>query len=110
MNFSIRILNTLTLCFLVLVSFSQDKTSLKKPMTWKDIPNWKSINTNSMQLSNDGSWYAYSMGAVEGDADLFIHKMDSISIKKSYPIGGAGSNFKFSENSQWLAFMKYPNF
>ncbi|WP_373496301.1 hypothetical protein [Aquiflexum sp.] len=45
-----------------------------KPISWKDIPQWRSINTSSTKLSADGNWLVFAMLPVEGDGEIFIQK------------------------------------
>lgn len=93
---------------LVFNSYAQE-VKAPKPMDWKDIPSWKSIATNSVNMSPDGKWMAYAMLQVEGDGELIIKKIDDPKYKKTYKIGS--SNFvsmAFSEDSKWIAFKEYP--
>jgi dipeptidyl aminopeptidase/acylaminoacyl peptidase len=89
-------------------AFGQDKPALK-PISWKDIPSWKSISTFSVQMSADGTWMAYGMLPVEGDGDLIVQKAAEPESKKTYQIGSTNfPSFAFSENSKWIAFKEYP--
>lgn len=93
---------------LIFNSYAQEEKA-PKPMDWKDIPSWKSISTNSVNISPDGKWMAYAMLQVEGDGELIIKKTDDPSYKKTYKVGS--SNFvsmAFSQDSKWIAFKEYP--
>ncbi len=80
-----------------------------KPITWQEIPEWKSINTNSTKLSADGKWLVYAMMPVEGDSEVFIQKAAEPESKKSFFIGSTTfPSISFSEDSRWLAFKEYP--
>jgi dipeptidyl aminopeptidase/acylaminoacyl peptidase len=90
------------------VAFGQEKPELE-PIRWKDIPNWKSIPSFSVQLSPDGVWMAYGMLPVEGDGDLIVQKAEEPGSKKNYPIGSTNfPSFSFAENSKWIAFKEFP--
>jgi hypothetical protein len=90
------------------VAFAQDQPALK-PISWKDIPSWKSISTFSVQMSPDGTWMAYGMLPVEGDGELILQKSAEPGSRKNYPIGSTNfPSFAFAENSKWIAFKEYP--
>lgn len=52
----------------------------QKPITWKDVPGWKSLTGNGAVLSPDGKWVAYGIAPVEGDGELFLQKNGRYSI------------------------------
>lgn len=89
-------------------AFGQEKPELK-PISWKDIPSWKSISTFSVQMSPDGTWMAYGLLPVEGDGELIVQKAAEPDDKKNYPIGATNfPSFSFAENSKWIAFKEAP--
>ena len=89
-------------------AFGQDQPELK-PISWKDVPSWKSISTFSVQMSPDGIWMAYGMLPVEGDGELILQKAAEPDSRKSFPIGSTNfPSFAFAENSKWIAFKEYP--
>ena len=98
---------------LMLVSFlpalyAQEKKTTPKPIQWKQVGSWKSIQPFSVELSPDGKWMAYAILTVEGDGELIIQKLRD-TVKRSYPIGGSPSfSFEFSDDSKWIAFKEFP--
>ncbi|KEO72208.1 S9 family peptidase [Anditalea andensis] len=93
---------------LMVPAFAQEPIA-PVPMNWKDVPSWKSISGNSVELSPDGKWMAYGMVPVEGDGELIIQQTADPSIKKRYPIGSSSSpSLSFSEDGRWIAFKEYP--
>ncbi len=79
-----------------------------KPLTWKDVPGWKSLAPNGAFMSPDGQWIAYGIVPVDGDGELFLQKTGDTGMQK-FPIGG--SNFismAFSEDGKWFAFKETP--
>jgi hypothetical protein len=80
-----------------------------RPITWQDIPNWRSISQNSFQMSSNGKWMVYAMMPVEGDGEVIVQKNEDPQTKKSFPIGSTTfPSISFSENGRWLAFKQYP--
>jgi dienelactone hydrolase len=100
------------LVFLIFASQSVLGQSAKepaKPISWQEIPNWRSINNSSVKLSDNGKWMVYAMMPVEGDSEISIQKAAEPESKKSFFIGS--TNFpsnSFSEDSRWFAFKEYP--
>ncbi|RYG30310.1 MAG: hypothetical protein EOO01_36905 [Chitinophagaceae bacterium] len=86
-----------------------DSSKKPRPMGWKDISSWRSINTFSVTLSPDGNWVAYPLTTREGDGELIVRKVNDTILKK-YPIGGTSAGFSFSEDGKWLAFKESPKF
>ncbi|PRY85720.1 S9 family peptidase [Mongoliibacter ruber] len=81
----------------------------QKPMSWKDVPSWKSISQGSVQFSKDGKWMAYGMVLVEGDGEVIIQKVNDPESKKSFPIGSSSNpSISFSDDGRWVAFKEYP--
>jgi dipeptidyl aminopeptidase/acylaminoacyl peptidase len=82
---------------------------IPKPISWKDVPSWKSIPSNSVQLSPNGQWLVYVLAPVEGDSQLILQKSDSPDSKKTFAIGASTAPMMaFSEDSKWLVFKEYP--
>jgi dipeptidyl aminopeptidase/acylaminoacyl peptidase len=96
------------LCLITSFAIAQEK----KPMTWKDIPTWKYMQSNSFKVSPDGQWIAYGIVALEADGEIILKKIsDPDSLKKSFPIGSTNfPSIEFSEDSKWIAFKEYPKF
>jgi dipeptidyl aminopeptidase/acylaminoacyl peptidase len=99
-----RLVVVVVLFLLVQAGYTQ-----QKPITWKDVPSWKSIPPSSVTLSPDGQWVAYTMQPVDGDGEVVLQKVRSAE-KKTYPIGNTGGTpaMVFSEDGKWLAFKEYP--
>lgn len=99
----------LTLCILF-ISVSISIAQEKKPITWKDIPTWKYMQTRSFTVSPDGQWIAYGMVAVEDNGEVIIRKVsEPDSLKLSFPVGSTSfPSIQFSEDSKWIAFKEYP--
>src|SRR5579872_1795977 len=82
-----------------------DSTGPRKPdpMTWKDIPAWKYINPQKVELSPDGKWLAWPLLTTEGDGELVIRNTND-TVTRKYPIGGDNQpGFEFSDDGQWIA-------
>lgn len=94
--------------FCLFVQFAYPQNTAK-PISWKDVPSWKSIPPASVTLSPDGLWVAYAMQPVDGDAEIILQKVRSAE-KKSYPIGNTSGtpSMSFSEDGKWFAFKEYP--
>lgn len=82
-----------------------------RPVSWKDVPDWKHIPAGSATLSKDGQWFAYWYSPNQGNSELILQSTTD-DTRKSFPIGetsGMGSNaIAFSEDSKHLAFIVYP--
>ncbi|MFC0261650.1 alpha/beta hydrolase family protein [Fontibacter flavus] len=99
----------LILGLFIFQGYAQQDPIDPKPISWQDIPAWKSISTPSFQLSADGKWMAYAIMPVEGDGEIVIQKSDDPGNKKTYPIGSTTfPSISFSENGRWIAFKEYP--
>ncbi len=91
------------------IGLGQEVSQEIKPITWQDIPNWRSISQNSFQMSSNGKWMVYAMIPVEGDGEVIVQKTEDSQTKKSFPIGSTTfPSIAFSENGRWLAFKQYP--
>ncbi len=86
--------------------FAQNDSSLNRaprPMSWKDVPNWKYISPQHVELSPDGKWLASALQTTEGDGELIL-KSTKDTVTRKYPIGGDNQpSFQFSEDGQWIA-------
>ncbi len=89
-----------------------DSTKPKAPraMTWKDVPAWKYISPQKVELSPDGKWLAWPLLTTEGEGELIIKNTKDTATRK-YPIGGDNQpGFEFSEDGQWIAIRQSPSF
>jgi hypothetical protein len=89
-----------------------DTAAPAKPraMNWKDIPSWKYINPQKVELSPDGKWLAYPMLTTEGEGELIL-KNTKDTVTRKYPVGGDNqANFTFSEDGQWVAIRQSSSF
>ena len=81
-----------------------------RPMSWKDIPSWKYINPQKVELSPDGKWLAYPMLTTEGEGELIL-KSTKDTVTRKFAIGGNNQpNFGFSEDGQWIAIKQSSSF
>ncbi len=91
-------------CIIQVSLFAQEA----KPLTWKDVPGFKSLAANGVEMSPDGKWVAYGIVPVDGDGELYLQKVGDTILKK-YPAGGSSfMNMTFSEDGKWLAFKEAP--
>ena len=60
--------------------------SQSKPIGWKDVPGWRSINNFQVTLSPDGKWAAYPIAAAEADGELVVKKLND-TVERRFPIG-----------------------
>ena len=101
------------LLFLALAcaTFSQAQAQDTRPISWKDVPTWKSMPNSGYKLSSDGQWMAYVLTGIETDGELILQKVADPASKKTFPLGAATfASFEFSDNSQWIAFKEFPKF
>ncbi|MBU0695878.1 MAG: prolyl oligopeptidase family serine peptidase [Bacteroidetes bacterium] len=75
----------------------------KKPLDHSVYDNWQSIT--SEKVSNSGEWVAYSVNPQAGDANLFIKNLKDKAPTFTYP---RSTNFNFSEDNQFIAFIIKP--
>ncbi|HEX3933368.1 MAG TPA: hypothetical protein VHW43_01735, partial [Puia sp.] len=81
-----------------------------RAMSWKDVPTWKYINPQKVELSPDGKWLAYPMLTTEGEGELIL-KGTKDTLTRKYPIGGDNQvSFAFSEDGQWIAIKQSSSF
>ncbi len=84
--------------------------SQSKPISWKDVPGWRSINNFQVTISPDGQWAAYPITAAEADAELVVKKLND-TVERRFPIGYSSfPQFSFSEDGKWLVFKESPKF
>ena len=84
----------------------QEPVDHPRPIELQDILNWKNIQAT--ELSNDGKWFAYSLGVNEGDTEVIIR--ETLGSKEfKFPGGKTPGPIKFSNDSRWLAFAITPN-
>ncbi|CAN5293561.1 prolyl oligopeptidase family serine peptidase [soil metagenome] len=77
----------------------------KKPLTIAEAETWKFARGTA--LSNDGKWFAYRVGAMEGDAELVLRNVAD-GKETRYSAGGGGGVMQFSFDSKWLAISVSP--
>src|ERR1700722_3970967 len=65
------------------------KPKAPRPMSWKDIPSWKYIPPQKVELSPDGKWLAWPLVTTEGDGELIL-KSTKDTVTRKYPVGGSG--------------------
>ncbi len=101
------------LCICSHALFAQPDSTKPKPpraMTWKDVPSWKYIPPQKVELSPDGKWLAWPLLTTEGEGELII-KGTKDTVTRKYPVGGDNQpGFEFSEDGQWIAIKQYPSF
>jgi hypothetical protein len=78
---------------LSLLLFSIVVHAQKKPLDHTVYDQWQSIR--DVVLSNDGNWLSYTVAPQEGDAILFIKKLNSNQIFKIE----RGAQLQFTENN-----------
>jgi len=84
--------------------------SQSKPISWKDVPGWRSINNFQVTISPDGQWAAYPITAAEADAELVVKKLND-TVERRFPLGyNSFPQFSFSEDGKWLLFKESPKF
>ncbi len=73
-----------------------------KPLSLDDYPRWSRIG--NVALSPDGVWMAHSYDPLDGDNTLYLRNLDSDALHEV----ARGSGPRFSDDSQWVAFMVSP--
>jgi dipeptidyl aminopeptidase/acylaminoacyl peptidase len=89
-----------------------DTTAAQKPraMNWKDIPTWKYLAPQRVELSPDGKWLACPMLTTEGEGELIL-KSTKDTVTRKYPLGGDNqASFQFSEDGQWIVIRQSSSF
>lgn len=97
----------------------------QRPIGLEDIMAWRSIGTTA--LSEDGEWFGYRIGPVEGDGDVVIRqtkgdKEYTFSVGETPPptpapaggpppefTGGGGATVAFSSDAKFAAFTIQPS-
>ena len=96
----------LVLLFLVAVSALMAGVPDKKPLDIQTIDEWKSIRANA--LTHNGQWMAYYLNPNDGDAQVILRAVND-TTEYTFKAGNTRyGRLAFSEDSQWLAFMRYP--
>lgn len=96
-------------CLVFHLAIAQDDAP--KPITWKDIPTWKYMNSGTFQISPDGKWVAYGMIALEADGEIILQYVSDPDSTQTFKIGFTSyPSIEFSEDSKWIAFKDYPTF
>ncbi len=84
---------------LALSALAQDKRTLQPT----DYAQWESIR--SAAISNDGHWFAYSIGVVDGDGWTVVRNVDTpqkwMTAMGAIPV--------FSDDSKWVAYAITPS-
>ena len=78
-----------------------------RPITITDIKNWNSVRQST--LSNDGKWFAYVQGPVEGDLTLIIRSTAQNATPTTVSVGATGGSIQISGDSKWLGYVVTPN-
>lgn len=101
-------IKTVITSLLLLFYISSTAQQEPRPITWKDVSNWKSISPFSVTVSPDGQWMAYTLLPVDGDGELIVQKVKGTD-KKTFAIGStAFASLAFSEDGKWIAFKEFP--
>jgi dienelactone hydrolase len=88
------VLLTAGICFSGMLVQAQQK----KNLTPADYGKWQSLGSND--LSPNGNWIAYTVGALENNDTLFVVEKNG---SKKYSLPFANS-FEFSNDNQWVAY------
>jgi len=78
-----------------------------RPITPTDIKNWNSIRQNA--LSNDGKWFAYTIGATESDLTMVLRSTEKGAVETRIPVGATGGSIQMSGDSKWMGYLITPN-
>ena len=73
-----------------------------KVLELEDYPRWSRIG--NVGLSADGVWMAYSYDPLDGDNVLYVRNLDTDDVHGIE----RGSGPRFSDDSQWVAYMVSP--
>jgi dipeptidyl aminopeptidase/acylaminoacyl peptidase len=75
-------------------------------ITPADIKAWNSLRQPT--LSNDGRWFAYTVGPADGDATLVLRGTARSADEKRINVGDGGGSLQISGDSKWLGFIVAP--
>ncbi|MBC8089087.1 MAG: hypothetical protein H7Z40_17630, partial [Phycisphaerae bacterium] len=89
------------------VSRSAAAGGMGRPITPTDIKNWNSVRQSA--LSNDGKWFAYTIGATEGDLTLVLRSTAPGAVETRIPVGATGGSIGISGDSKWMGYLITPN-
>lgn len=84
-------------------SNSADASGGGRPITPTDIKNWNSIRQNV--LSNDGKWFAYTVGATEGNLTMVLRSTAQNALETRIPVGASGGSIQMSGDSKWMGYL-----
>ena len=113
-----RLLVVSVFLFVSCVAFAAESQT-PRPLQLADILAWKRIQTPV--VSNDGQWFAYRLAPNEGDSEVVLRNLkdgkeqrfaigELPRLDMSGPMMAMPSReLAFSDNSQWLAMLVYPN-
>jgi len=86
---------------------ADDPGKVPKPLDPRAIDEWKSIR--STVLTHNGRWMAYYLIPNDGDAQVILREVKG-TREYTFKAGKTRSGkLAFSEDSRWLAFMRYPS-
>ncbi len=90
-----------------LVSAQNANGTKGRPITSADVKAWNTIRQNV--LSNDGKWFAYTVGPAEGDLTVVYRGTGANASETRVPVGATGGAIQMSSDSKWLGFLVTPN-
>ena len=90
-----------------LVSAQNANGAKGRPITSADVKAWNTIRQNV--LSNDGKWFAYTVGPAEGDLTVVYRGSAANASETRVPVGATGGAIQMSGDSKWLGFLVTPN-
>ncbi len=80
-------------------SLTAQETGEKKPLTIDDYSRWRSISSTA--ISDDGTWVTFTYSPFRSNDTLYVQSLES---DKEYTIP-LGYRSKFSDDSNWVAYM-----
>jgi|CXWL01.1.fsa_nt_gi dipeptidyl aminopeptidase/acylaminoacyl peptidase len=80
-----------------------------KPLTTEAMNAWKSMRGSA--LSNDGTWFAFTVAPAEGDAEVVI-RATGTTQEYRFPVGDGSqaSQLTLSGDAKWAAWLSWPTF
>ena len=78
-----------------------------RSITPTDIKNWNSIRQSA--LSNDGKWFAYTIGATESNVTLVLRGTAPGAVETRIPVGATGGSVQLSGDSKWMGYLVTAN-